>query len=59
MFVVLGTDLENYDKKYRGNKKRAIDDWKMRKKYKELYEKDPKVRHIGMKFNTTNWWSWK
>jgi len=32
--------------------------WKMRKRNKELYEKDPGVKHIRIEFRTTNW-SWK
>ena len=49
------TSLENYDEKYRGRKGKAIDDWKMRKKAKELYEKDPDVKHIRIEFHPTNW----
>jgi len=49
------TSLENYDKKYRGREGKAIDVWKMRKKDKEEYEKDPNVRHIRIKFDYKNW----
>lgn len=50
------TSLENYDAQYRGKEGKAIDDWKMRKKDKERYEKDPDVKHIRIKFHATNWW---
>lgn len=49
--------VENYDEKYRGKEGRAIDDWKMRKKDKERYNKDHDVKHIRIEFHTTNW-SW-
>lgn len=49
------TSLENYDEKYCGKNGRAIDDWKMRKKDKERYEKDPNVNHIRIEFHTANW----
>lgn len=52
------TSVENYDEKYRGKEGRAIDDWKMTKKYREQYEKDSNVKHIRIKFYATNWdWS--
>ena len=40
------TSLKNYDEKYRGKEGKAIDNWKMRKKYKEQYDKDRDVKHI-------------
>ena len=49
------TSLKNYDEKYRGRKGKAIDDWKMRKKDKKLYEKDPNVKHVRIEFHVTNW----
>ena len=49
--------LKHYDQKYRGKKKRAIDDWKMGKKYRERYQADPNVRHIRMDFSGSSW-SW-
>lgn len=49
------TSLKNYDEKYRGREGKAIDDWKMRKKEKEQYEKDPDVKHIRIEFYTSNW----
>ena len=52
------TSLENYDKKY-GNINRVTDDWKMRKKDKGKYKKDPEVKHIIINFNEINWWSSK
>lgn len=52
------TSLKNYDEKYRGRGGKAIDDWKMRKKHKERYKKDPNVKHIRIEFRATNWdWS--
>ena len=49
------TSLDNYDKKYRGIKNRAIDGWKMGNKYLDLYENDSDVKHIHYEFNVTNW----
>lgn len=49
------TSLKNYDEKYRGKKEKAIDDWKMGKKYKEQYRSDPYVKHIRIEFHATNW----
>lgn len=49
------TSLKNYDEKYRGRKGKTIDDWKMRRKDKELYTKDQGVKHIGIEFQATNW----
>ena len=51
------TSLENYDQKYRGNKKRTIDDWKMTAKYRKKYEEDTCVKHIRIDFHRTNWWN--
>jgi Holliday junction resolvase-like predicted endonuclease len=50
------TSLKNYDEKYRGREGKAIDGWKMRKKDKERYEKDPDVKHIRIDFHATDWW---
>jgi len=52
------TSLKNYDEKYHNRKGRAIDNWKMRKRNKERYERDPGVKHIRIEFHTTNW-SWQ
>ena len=49
------TSLENFDREYRGEKAKAIDTWKMTKKYKERYEQDPNVKHIRIEFHATNW----
>ena len=49
--------LKHYDQKYQGKKKRAIDDWKMGKQYRERYQADPNVRHIRMDFSGSSW-SW-
>jgi len=49
------TSLENYDEKYRGKEGRAIDGWKMGKKHKQLYDKDPDVKHIRIEFRAVNW----
>jgi len=52
------TSLAHYDKEYRLREGRAIDNWKMGRKYAEEYEKDPEVKHIRMDFRTTKWeWS--
>ena len=50
------TSLEDYGSKYRGNEGKAIDDWKMRKKDRDRYEKDPNVKHIRVEFQVGNWW---
>ena len=49
------TSLENYDNKYRGQGERVIDTWKMGERDKQLYTKDPSVKHIRIKFCDTNW----
>ncbi len=49
------TSLANYDRKYRSKKGRALDDWKMGRKYTEQYDRDPEVKHVRMSFCTTNW----
>jgi len=49
------TSLENYDKKYRGRGK-TVDRWKMGKKWRAEYEKDPNVKHIRIEFDIKNWW---
>jgi hypothetical protein len=52
------TSLSNYDSKYRGNKQRAMDDWKMTKKNRKLYREDPEVKHIRINFSLHSWnWS--
>ncbi len=52
------TSLKNYDEKYRGGENKAIDDWKMKKKDKEQYDRDTNVKHIKIDFHTMNWdWS--
>ncbi len=52
------TSLENYDRKYRGNKEKIINDWKMNAKHRKRYEEDPCVKHIRIDFRPTNW-SWE
>jgi hypothetical protein len=49
--------IKHYDQKYRGEKKRAIDTWKMGRKYRERYQADPNIRHIRMGFSGSSW-SW-
>ena len=49
------TSLENFDRKYRSEKAKAIDAWRMTKGYKERYEQDPSVKHIRIEFHVTNW----
>jgi len=51
------TSLKNYEEKYRGREGKAIDDWGMRKKDKEKYEKDPDVKHIRIDFKSKHWFS--
>jgi hypothetical protein len=52
------TSLAHYDQNYRSKEGRALDDWKMGKKYTEQYDKDPEAKHVRMAFQTTNWqWS--
>lgn len=51
------TSLENYDLKYR-REGTTTEQWKMRKKDKETYEKDPYINHIRVEFKETNW-EWK
>ena len=47
--------LERYDQEYRGEKNRALDTWKMGRRYTERYQADPKVRHIRMDFSGSSW----
>jgi hypothetical protein len=49
------TSLDNYEKKYRGRIGKAIDDWKMGTRDKQLYEKDPDVRHVRINFDSAGW----
>jgi len=49
------TSLKNYDEKYRGKEGKAIDDWKMRKKNRVEYEKDPNVKLVQIRFHSTHW----
>ncbi len=49
------TSLENYDMKYRGKAGRARDAWKMKRRNREEYDKDPNVMHMRIKFHVTNW----
>jgi len=49
------TSLKNYDENYRGREGKATDVWRMRKKNKEEYEKDHKVKHIRIEFHAINW----
>jgi len=50
------TSLDNYDSKYR-RAGRAINDWKMTPKNREIYSKDPLIKHIRISFQAINW-SW-
>ena len=47
--------LKHYDQEYRGEKKHAIDTWKMGRKYRERYQADPKVWNIRMDFSESSW----
>ena len=47
--------LEHYDECYRMNAERAIDDWKMGKKYRQKYESDEDLKHIHMDFARKSW----
>mgnify|MGYP004001393659 CR=1 FL=1 len=47
--------LEHYDERYRGNANRAIDDWKMGPKHRELHSDDQELKHIHMDFLGTSW----
>ena len=49
------TSLRNYDEKYRKNKNRLTDTWKMRKKDLLEYSNDPKIRHVKVDFNSKQW----
>jgi len=50
------TSLDNYDDHYRGREGKAIEDWKMAKKYRDQYADDPYVKHIRIQFQAGNWW---
>jgi hypothetical protein len=49
------TSLNNYDEKYRSKTDNQIDTWKMGKKYKEMYQQDPEVKHIRIEFQEITW----
>ncbi len=49
------TSLNNYDEKYRSKADNKIDDWKMKERYKEMYRKDPEVKHIRIEFQEIIW----
>ena len=49
------TSLNNYDEKYRTKIGKALDDWKMNQKYREMYREDPEVKHIRIEFQEINW----
>jgi Holliday junction resolvase-like predicted endonuclease len=49
------TSLDNYDERYRSKIGKAIDDWKMKERYKELYRNDPEVKHIRIEFQEITW----
>ena len=49
------TSLKNYDAKYVSTKDRAIDDWKMTPKWRQLYEGDLEVKYVVFKFESVNW----
>lgn len=49
------TSLKNYDKKYRGNKNRAVDVWSMHHEIIDKYDEDTEVIHLRIKFAANNW----
>ena len=49
------TSLDNYDSKYRGKEKRALDTWKMSPKYRVLYGQDKEIKHIRADFHQNGW----
>ena len=49
------TTVTNYDAKYRTAEGKAIDDWKMSPQWLAVYEKDPKVMHLQLRFEAGNW----
>ncbi len=52
------TSLKNFDEKYRGGKRLAVDTWKMGDKNKDAYGQDTAVKHIGIRFDLTTW-NWR
>lgn len=49
------TSLKNCDEKYRGREGKAVYDWKMRKRNREQYERDPDAKHIEIQFQARHW----
>ena len=49
------TSLNNYDEKYSTKIGKALDDWKMNKKYREMYREDVNVKHVRIEFQEVNW----
>jgi len=50
------TSLQHYDQAYRSKGRTTLDAWRMGAKQKELYAKDPMVKHIHILFKATSWW---
>jgi hypothetical protein len=48
------TSEANFDAKYRHPGK-AIDDWKMGPKHRQMYDSDPAVKHLRIVFEECNW----
>lgn len=49
------TNLDNYDKKYRGKAGRAMDTWGMTSKHRASYEKDKEIKHVRADFFGDGW----
>jgi len=49
------TSLKNYDASYQLNVGKAIEDWKMGKKYLHKYEQDSSIHHLRLKIESHNW----
>lgn len=52
------TSLAHYDEAYRSKKTKQIEDWKMSHAFRELYERDTRVKHLHINFDRTGW-KWK
>jgi len=47
--------LSHYSNEYRGKENKAIDTWKMSKKYKLRYYNDPAVKHVRIDLSWKSW----
>lgn len=50
------TSLRNYDAKYRSTQKKTVDDWRMSREYRQMYDDDAEIMHVHMPIRSSHWW---